>query len=381
MTRRIVAAAALLCACNELPEVTEVGVHVEVAADPERELCGGTLAHMDELVARAAAELSVAAPTGDDRFRLYWLIDDDFFRRSGCPKFGYACASGGTSYTRSVPVNHELIHNVSGPLGESRSFFVEGLAVAFEGLGDAIMPSVYGPGLGENLPDLDLHELVSITGSRELVERGAYPLAGAFVAFLIRRHGAAAFARAYTAIPYTAIPYTASRSRIDREFREAFGETLDASVAAFEATARGCSRTGFDAKLIECAAPELAWSGDVFVHHRTLACEQADAVGPYIGDSVVVFNTLTIAEAGGYELSVLGEPAGLNEGLLGYVSLVPCTPCGGLEVSGRTGMDPQTRWFEAGRYSLRLRGPAQTVTSIGLKLTRVPDFPPPYNIP
>lgn len=373
MTRRFAAATVVLLGCQELPEVSEVGAHVEVAADPERTMCGGTLAHMDELVARASAEFSLAPPSGEERFRLYFLVDDEFFRRSGCPGYGYACARGPWSFTRSLPVNHELVHNVATAFGRSRPFFAEGLATVYEGLGERISGSaLYGAGYGEIQPELAIREFLTAPSSRELIVGGAYELAGAFVAFLIRRHGAGAFARAYEAIDYRA-----SAARIDAVFREAFGESLDDSIAAFDATARGCTRAEYDVKLVECAAPELAWTGDVLVHHRTLACEQADAVGPYVGDSVLVFNTLEIAEAGGYELLALGEPAIATEDLGGFVSLMPCAPCSGAERLRAAGDDPETYWLEAGRYSVRLRGSSQTPTSIGLRLTRVPGFPRP----
>lgn len=53
------------------------------------------------------------------------------------------------------------------------------------------------------------------------------------------------------------------------------------------------------------------------------------------------------------------------------------TSLGGLEQTSTAGLAPQTAWFEPGRYSVRFRGPASTPTSIGLRLTGVPDFPAP----
>lgn len=372
MIRRALLACGLLLACNDLPDVTAVGMHVEVAADPGLTLCDGTLAHMDAFVARLSDELSLPAPVGADRFRLYWLEDAEFHRRTVCNELSSACAQGAESFTRELPVNHELIHNVTSSLGDPRPVFTEGLAVALEGLGAALAVPSYGIPPGENLPDLDLRDLMTEPTSVRLLELGAYPLAGAFVAFLIRNHGLDAFGHVYASLGYHA-----SLTQIDRVFRDELGVSLDDSIDDFDATARGCIHNGYDAKLIECAAPELAWSRDVLVHHRSLDCDQDDVVGPYSGDSAVVFFTLEIPEAGGYELRVLGEPAALGEGVQSAVSLMPCTPCSGLEQTAYAGLPPPTSWFEPGRYSVRFRGPASTPTSIGLRLARVPDFPPP----
>lgn len=47
MIRWRLPARALVVACRPLPEVTEAGAHVGVAADPGLAYCGGTVAHMD----------------------------------------------------------------------------------------------------------------------------------------------------------------------------------------------------------------------------------------------------------------------------------------------------------------------------------------------
>lgn len=373
MTRRVLLAGTLLLACNDLPDVTVVGTHVEVAADPELTMCGGTLAHMDAFVERVSATFSLPPPVGADRLRIYWLEHSEFYARSECPPTAYACAKGTESFMRALPVNHELVHSVTSTIGDPRPLFVEGLAVALQGLGNDVAQANLGfPSTGEELPDLDLRDLMTAPTGVHLIELGAYPLVGAFVAFLLRKHGFEAFARLYASIGYRD-----TLAQIDRVFRDELGVSLDESIDDFEATASFCTPKEYDAKLIECAAPELAWSGDVLVHHQSLACDQDDVVGPYGGDSAVAFFTLEIPEAGGYELRVLGEPAEFGEGLRSAVSLIPCTPCSGLEQAAYAGLPPQTIWFEPGRYSVRFRGPASTPTSVGLRLARVPDFPRP----
>lgn len=373
MTRNVLLAGTLLLACDDLPDVTVVGTHVEIAADPELTMCGGTLAHMDAFVERVAAAFSLPPPVGADRLRIYWLEHPEFHARSSCPQIAYACARGAESFMRALPVNHELVHNITGTIGDPRPLFIEGVAVALEGLGNDVAQANLGfPSSGEELPNLDLRDLMAAPTGERLIELGAYPLVGAFVAFLLREHGFEAFARIYASIGYRD-----TLAQIDRVFLDELGVSLDESIDDFEATASTCLPKDYDAKLIECAAPELAWSGDVLVHHQSLACDQDDVVGPYGGNSAVAFFTLEIHEASGYELRVLGEPAESGEGLRSSVSLMPCTPCSGREQAAYAGLPPQTSWFEPGRYSVRFRGPASTPTSIGLRLARVLDFPPP----
>ncbi|MCY1062185.1 hypothetical protein [Nannocystis sp. SCPEA4] len=363
MIRRLLAAGSLLLACDDLPEVTVVGAHVEVAADPGRQLCGGTLAHMDAFVRSMSAELSLPPPTGVDRVRYFWLENDDFHERAHCPRFSTACAHSGASFARAAPENHELAHNVAGVLGGPNPIFNEGIAVAFEGLRDQFNVWLVNNSVGLGLPNVDLYDLLTARSSERLTELDGYPVAGAFVAFLIRRHGLDAFTRAYAALgPAESV------AQIDHVFRDELGEPLADSVAEFDATARTCRHEGYDAKLVECAAPELPWSGDVLVHHRTLDCADDDAVGPYDGNTTIVFQTLEIREAGGYELRALADAA---------VSLVPCAPCSGPEQVGASYLGPRTFWLAAGRYSVRLRGRANATTSVGFRLARVPGYPPP----
>lgn len=337
-------------ACLELPEPDEFGEHVVVAADPGLELCGGSLAHMDGFIARLSAEFGVDPPAGDDRFTYYWLERERFYERSRCPESATACARSGLSFNPLLPANHELVHNVAGPFGNPRPVFNEGIAVAYEGLGDA-----YGT---QSPPRGDLHELLALTTSEELIAaRSGYATAGAFTTYLVRAHGIDAYLRMHAAVgprePMTGI---------DAIFREEFGVSLDDSIAAFEATADDCGRLERDAKLLECDAPELERDDDRFALHRSVACEQDDVVGPYFGASVVVFRTVTIPAAGDYVVQVVGDDP------RNRVGLQPCTICDGAGLDFPAGAPPRTVALAAGRHSLRLHGPADVRTSLGLRI-------------
>jgi len=345
-----IALALVFAACVDLPEPSQHGAHVVLAVDPGHELCAGSLAHMDTFVAALSAEYSLAPPTGDDRFTYFLLDADELHERKLCPDEALACASGGSSYAPYAPLNHELVHNVAAAFGDPRPLFTEGLAVAFEGLAD-VLPEIAARQL------LPVHDLVSLTTGTQLIRAGGYGTAGAFTTHLIRTHGLDAYLRVYAAVG----PLETARG-IDTIFREELGASFDDSVAVFELAMTDCAELEGDAKLLECAAPELEWSGQRFVHHRSIACEQDDVVGPYSRDSAVVFHTVTVPADGDYVVTILGDDP------RNRVSLQPCTICEGRGISIDLPESSRTVALAAGRHSLRLHGPASIRTSVGVRI-------------
>lgn len=343
--------AGLLTACRELPEVTSEGKHVRLAADPEFELCGGTMVHIDEFVARLSAEFGIDPPTGEDRPLGYWLRTDDFQDRSGCAE-GTACQSRGTFYAWWMPANHEIVHAVLEPFGSTLPLLSEGLAVAYQGLDTAYDP-------GTTSLNLDIAPLVAIRRSIDLLHtKNGYRRAGNYVALLIERHGPAAVLRLVSLVDWNA-----SEDEIDRAFRDALGVSLDDTLKDYERSVRYCSQQEYDKKLIECAAPELTWRDGRISEYRVIACEQDDAVGPYTGDTVVVFRTLKIAESGFYAIESFGD---------GSANRIVLHQCGGCETDEGfavlAGEPARTEWLNAGTYSVRLLGSAHVPTSIGLRI-------------
>ncbi|WAS94168.1 hypothetical protein [Nannocystis punicea] len=349
---------AALSACGDLPEPQVFGAHVVLAADPGLEACGGTLVHLDEFVARLADAMGVDPPTGDDRFLVYWLAREDFHARSGCPDDVLACAGDSHHSTPVLPLNHELVHNLAATMGSTLPLFAEGFATAFEGLGDSVADDMWPYG--------DVHDVLGLLTGVQLGRARAYPLAGAFTTFLVQRHGLDAYLRMYAAVG----PLETARG-VDTIFREEFGASFDDNVAEFAALdVPDCGSPERDAKIVECAAPELEWSGDRFVHHRSIACEQGDVVGPYAGDAALVFHTITVPADGDYLVTVLGDDPNNR------VSLQPCTICGGPGVTIPPGQTPFTVALAAGRHSLRLHGPARARTSIGVRIEPAPASAP-----
>lgn len=355
MTTRLIPVLLALAACDPgLPDVRHEGEHVRVAADPGLELCGGTLAHMDDFVVRVAAEFGVEPPTGDERFTYYWLDAEDFGRRTPCPDYVGGCAFQRDVYAKSAPLNHELVHSVSFAYGVGPQIFVEGLARAYEGLGS-----------GREAQPMRPRNVWSFIDANWISPLN-YDVAGSFTSYLVARFGLTDFLAVYRQLGVV------SRHRaIDREFRDGLGVPLERTIVDFLDGNADCLHEHADPKLSECSAPELAWDGEYVAEYRRLACEQDDVVGPFYGYDVVVLRSLVVPVEATYDIAVITDDPALAPSLA--ISLFPCTQCGDDLAIGVTAGHRSTVRLAAGRYSLRLHGPAIGEARIGYALTRRPE--------
>lgn len=366
MRSACVAVIVTLAGCS-LPEPRWVGAHVELAADPGLVPCGDVVGHMDAYIEQVAAELQVAAPTGDDRIGFYWLGWEGFAERTICINDS-ACSLQGDVFAVGVPVDHELVHALVRERGLPTPLLLEGLAVAYE----VALPS--DPRDAQPIKDV-LAEVSTMEafGARENAWLPAryYPLAGAFVAFLIERHGVEKVMRLYAA----------SRlldgiGRISRLFERELGEPLVVAAAAFEASVGDCPLRAFRLKRFECAAPELAWDGVHLRAFETIGCEQG-AVGPFGGADAVVFRTVDVPEDGVFEVAVVGDAEAGAAGRWNRAIVARCGGCEGYSEVTVAEQDGAVRTrMTAGRHSVVLLGPVERTTGVGLRIDRVADeFP------
>ncbi|MBZ5710901.1 hypothetical protein [Nannocystis pusilla] len=362
MTTRLLPLLALvLAACDTLPELRHEGRHVRIGTSPELELCAGTVEHMDRFIERMAAEFGVEPPTGDGRYTYYWLTREDFVDLTPCPREVAGCTLIETIYSTEAPLDHELVHLFA---YDTSTFFAEGLAVAYEGLGG---------GMADIRPTQVKRRDIWSSLLGALWFGISYDDAGAFVAYLLDRHGIPAF---QAALPK--FPLVPSRARLDGVFREAFGRSLAASVADFTGERERCPHFVYDRKLMECNAPAIAWDGEYHAEYRRLAADEPDAVGPYRGDELVILRTLDVATAGDYELEIVGVPlvGGSNIFIDLALSLVRCGGCDDGEPVNFATESQRRVTLPAGRYSLRLHASAQIDTRVAYSITRVGDTTP-----
>jgi hypothetical protein len=354
----------VLVGCS-LPEARWVGEHVEIAADQGLVPCGDPAGHMDAYIELVAAELRVPAPTGDDRIAYYWLHREGFAERTICINDS-ACSLQGDVYAIAMPLDHELVHALVRGYGLPSPFFLEGLAVAYE----LALP-------GDPRETIEIGQLLASTSIMEAIDEREdawlparhYPLAGAFTAFLIERHGIDAVLRVYAE----------SRlldgvGRVARVFEEELGESLAAAAAAFEEGVGNCSLRAYRLKRFECAAPELAWDGEQLRVYETIACDREDVVGPFAGDDIAVFRTLEVQADGVFALSLLGDAVAGADGRWNRAILARCGGCDGYAEQTLTAADGTVEAaLPAGRYSLQLLGPADSATGLGLRVDRIAD--------
>jgi hypothetical protein len=117
---------------------------------------------------------------------------------------------------------HEVVHLVAAQLGDPGPFFHEGLAVALSK--ERRDRGRRARGLPPSLRGVQLSAVVA--GFESLDAQTAYPVAGSFVAFLIKSHGMARVAEFFRACAGSASPREAA-------FRATFGRTLDEAGAAW----------------------------------------------------------------------------------------------------------------------------------------------------
>lgn len=342
-----------------LPEPSLEGEHVRVAMDPGLRLCGDGVGHMDAFTALTAAELGVSVPSGDDRLNYFYLHEADFASRTICLGPVGGCTWHDDIYAIVAPGDHEIVHSLAWAYGMPPAFFIEGLAVAYE------LPI---PGESSDtalLPLTSVLEVADGTGDIWLPSE-LYPLAGAFVGFLIERHGIAAVLRVYDRLRLAD-----GRRRISRVFDDELGETLEEAAAAFDEVREGCTQRALRRKLFECAAPEIAWDGASWAEFRTLDCDQEDVVGPFF-EEVALYHTLEVPEEAVYEVTMIGDAGFGSAGSWNRATLMRCSSCEGYTEVDLIGAGGTERvMLPAGRYSLRRSGPSEEASGIGVRIERV----------
>ncbi|HUG52906.1 MAG TPA: hypothetical protein VMR21_04875 [Vicinamibacteria bacterium] len=134
---------------------------------------------------------------------------------------GVTFAAAGEVHSTQAFHDHELVHLVAGQLGDPGAFFQEGLAVAVANKGEWQGRSA--DRLARRESSVDVAALVASFDSFD--PQVAYPVAGSFVAHLIRTQG----------IGQVTAYFRACRPGTDSlaQFARSFGQPLEAAAAAW----------------------------------------------------------------------------------------------------------------------------------------------------
>lgn len=261
---------ALALACIPELEVIE-GEHLRFEYAPTLTPCAGNARALDALVPVLQEQL--VRPELPP-LRYTWHDGDPrHYRISAVERVTDACGSGGCVLgSHAVAVRpfytHELIHLIM--QGESKPFFSEGIAVAMgplSGFADT-EEELTGP---RYLPGIPPDPRITMAANR--ADDVDYASAGAFVAFLLVRHGADKFSRFYD---HLSVADTLGRIR--QAFRGVYGVELDDEVELYMAGAP-CPDRPFPMIPIECQGPLVPWAGDVWSHGVILSCDDESVAG------------------------------------------------------------------------------------------------------
>ncbi len=339
--RWVVFLAATLGGCRgELPEVIAKGRFVSYAADPETELCEGTIPRIDAFISGLASELRVDIP--DERFVTYYWLPDGQLDESPCDD-GTRCtnlgAGGSVSlYSDEMLHEHELVHATHlNAMPLAPPVLSEGLAATYGGAQGA----VGWPGWQSELDEL--------IRARSL-DPADYAAAMHLVEFTIRRHGLQDFGLFWDDV---AVFPTVSGFKMDYE--DATGESIE-SMLDDTSSDLACSIPVCDA--VETVAD---WEDGVALLFGAEDCASPDAVGPFNPEAPKILSYILLRPpaAGPYRVAA--------EGGLG-VELSPCeTACGSKQVAAGQVLDLE---FLAEDYLVVLGGTPDDAVS--LSVTELP---------
>jgi hypothetical protein len=340
------AMAVALAACRpELPPISWEGEVIRFGADDPDAVCGGTLEWMD---ARAVALKEVFGEGTHDKIGYYW-IPQLWPDQPWCSTSAEGCVEqeGNTVYSKSVPVEHELVH----ALRRDRlpAVFEEGFAQLFGDIGWD----------GEPAPR---DQLLTILERSDPVDFPEYDRASHFVAFLVETHGLDPLFRLAELGNYDD-----DYSKVRNAFAEAYGFSLDQALIDYEDFPE-CDPLAWMDKRIACAEPGQPLNpqlGADVEFSKNLDCGESDVYGPH-GGFMLTETVLEIEPQIGLEvwIELIGDI-----GPDVSAALVSCGGCGdSTAVWVSTKAYRQQLELPPGRYVLRLFRPVDDPGELGISL-------------
>lgn len=346
-TGRLSPALALLVAawpsgCQVSTMDVAAGEYVSVHWDPQsRQLCGGTIAHIEASLEVVAGVYDVPLPERPS-IDIFWLDADVSSDWCGADAraCGRALANGATIIVLSDLLHqHELVHavRITGSTRVMPAFLAEGVAVRWE-------PGVSDERVGRSnyVGELDYELVVDLLAETNL-DAAYYDDAGFLWAWLEGQYGPEVMA-SFAA----RLPRTPTISEIEQSFEAAAAVSLEQAVEA----SRGAPMPMFD--VLPCAMPgltPLSWDPN------GLAISEAPA---HCSDTDIVNFATWAARFVRVELPEALQPYTLELGGEGYVRVDRCAGPGArphedeLEYSG-SDLAPSV-WL-GGNYVFTMVGP------------------------
>lgn len=240
--------------------------HAEIGTYFDAPLCAGSIARVDESIARYALLLDAVS---SQKVRIYWGADGVM---ESCDVAGLHDTLAGChiigkneTFADSGSLEHELVHAVGDRIGGMDSFFEEGLAEALSG---GIGPAPDFERRPSSFVGLSTADFIDTPGSRSTSRH--------FVQFLIDERGME---------PLNELRPLALRGTTRDQVLEAFHAVYDTPIEALEDAWVERAPLSYE-QLGDLALPEDQWRGDELTIQRTLDCDDVSTMGPLDGVTI-----------------------------------------------------------------------------------------------
>ncbi len=279
-------AVTFICACEVNPEnepdfewqgdqIDIVGYGTEPA-----DTCAGTFSYLDAFAGATATEFGVAGHMGVYR----WYSPELFEVDHPCMTGATGCAGSNGVFSRLMPSEHEVVHLVAHHLVACPSIISEGLAEYY--------------GMTSKTPtSTDVTPLIS-QSEQGTIESDGYPLAGAFVAYLVDTFGLNAVMNSCEITgPYPSVESFSTAAQ------QAFAVPFDQVLLDFAET--NCTYAEYRAKHFECGGdPDLVVDDAPSQINLEIDCNSVSTIGPRT-DEIWTLSLVRVLQSGTYLAEVM----------------------------------------------------------------------------
>ena len=325
-----------------------------IGKQPE-DTCAGTFAYLDGFADAISSEFGVDAHLGVYR----WYSHERFDEYDPCRNPGLGCAGLNGAFTYFMPFEHEVVH-----LANIQSFPCPRLLS--EGLAEYYSPNSETPTSGD-IQSLLEGPTTSLAGSD-------YPIAGAFVAYLVETYGHDAL------LEICRLTGPAPTAELLAEtMTSTFGVPLEQVIDdfGFWEDIYACEYSQYRAKLYECGQPPATvLERQTVTLDVTLDCNDARTIGPRDQEIWTLVNFRVAAEGSTtYEIS-LKDDTGAYIDEVGF-ELIECAACGDGPRWVKQDPDPElsglwVSYLFPGDYFIKLWGPPEFVGNMTLTFSVAP---------
>lgn len=320
------------------------------------ETCAGTFKYLDAYAGAVSKEFGANRHLGSYR----WYPRDTYDAVAPCGDdllYPYACVLDGVVHTAFMPQEHEVVHLADGLAGKCPNALAEGLAVYYAP--DGLTPAASDINLlGPRLENPSVR-----------IPNGEYNILGKFAAFLVREYGIDSVVEVCS---------LTGRYPSGAELAFAMESVLGASPAELidQLSEEPSACDSFDryrSRVFACgvgeAAPDAGRVGETSITATfTLGCASEMTSGPYaVSDTIWINQRLDLEADALYLVAMYGED-GLQIPEVEF-TLAKCEPCGAVRTIVGEFIGPEN--FDAGRYSLELRAPADFSGSVIVKVEKL----------